>query len=356
MNRREVLSGGLTLAALAASGSTQAQTNNLIGITWGGPQLDASRPIASAWQRSHPGTRVAWEVHTGSSSAVATKIRATWPNVNLHFCHVNDPAIHIMNREGWLETVDDLPNLKHVPDKFILKNASGNAIAVPHCASAVCWGYRTDLVETPINALSDLLEPRFKGRIGFRDPNSWSGLPLVSIALDGGGDERNIDPAFDFLSKVAKAGNIVNVGKSNADVINSLNLGESSVAIAGATEWAEVAKNHPIKLLNRVEGSKGLRSFYALVHWAIPKSSLSGPAKDLGNFFLEEANNTAYCKTNGVAPANKNSSFANPLGILLSGDELERFGYFCDFDLMGRQEHKWTERFDTEIRPLLRRS
>jgi len=31
------------------------------------------------------------------------KIQATWPNVKLGLLHVNDPAVHLMNQEGWLK-------------------------------------------------------------------------------------------------------------------------------------------------------------------------------------------------------------------------------------------------------------
>ncbi len=243
-----------------------------------------------------------------------------------------------------------------MPTRFILRNAQGQAIAGPHCASAVCWGYRPDLVDGPISSLSDLLEPRFRGKIGFRDVNSWSGLPLVSIAREFGGDEHNVEPAFEFLAKLARGGAIVNVGKSNADVINSLNMGASAVAFAGATEWTEVSKNHKIQLLNKVPGSPALRSYYTVINWAIPKSPNSAAAKDLVNTFLEAENDTVYSRAIGAAPANSQSTLSNPIGILLSQQELEQFGYFCDFGLMARSEHGWTERFDTQIRPLLRQS
>jgi|RhiMethySRZTD1v2_1073278.scaffolds.fasta_scaffold452845_2 putative spermidine/putrescine transport system substrate-binding protein len=357
VSRRAVLvGGGTTVIAAGIPKFASAQATNIVGISWGGPQLDGAKAISSEWAKTRSATRVAWEAHEGSSSAVATKIKATWPNVKLHMCHVNDPAIHLMGREGWLETVDDLPMMKQVHEKFVLRNAQGQALAVPHYASTVCWGYRKDLVDRPIESLSELLEPRFKGRIGFRDPNSWSGLPLVSIALEGGGGEKNIDPAFEFLAKVAKAGNIVNVGKSNADVINSLNLGESSVAIAGITEWAEVAKNHPVQLLTKVPNSKSLKAFYALVHWAIPKSPVSGAAKELANYFLDPVKETEYMKIVGAAPSVKGVQFSDPLGALVSEADLDKYAYFCDFNLMSQLAQKWTERFDVEIRPLLRRA
>jgi hypothetical protein len=36
--------------------------------------------------------------------------------------------------------------------------------------------------------------------------------------------------------------------------------------------------------------------------------------------------------------------------------DLDKYAYFCDFNLMSQLAQKWTERFDVEIRPLLRRA
>ena len=46
----------------------------------------------------------------------------------------------------------------------------------------------------------------------------------------------------------------------------------------------------------------------------------------------------------------------SPLGALLKDDEFESFGYFCGFDYMSQNVQKWIERFDLDVRPLLRRS
>ncbi len=355
--RRSFIASAAASLGMSVFHETLAQSaSTIVGVSWGGAQVDGAKAIAAEWLKGRRDYRMAWEVHEGSSSAVATKIRSTWPEVKLHLCHVNDPAIHIMRREGWLEPVNDLPNLKDAHPRFVLRDAAGNALAVPHYASTVCWGYRQDLVDRPIGSLEELLDPRFKGRVGLRDPSSFSGLILVAFALEAGGDEKRIDPAFDILARLARTGNVVNVAKGNADVVNSLNLGKSSIAMAGLAEWSVVARNHPVKLLAKVPGSRALKSFYSLAHWAIPKSSVSAGAADLANYFLSPERQTQYAKHIGTAPANRLATYDDPLGALLKEDEFERFGYFCDFDYMSQNVQKWIERFDLEVRPLLRRS
>ena len=357
MDRREFIGG--TLAGVAAATlphpvlAQRDGADALVGVTWGGPWLEGTKPIVAAWQKQKPTARIAWELHEGSSAAIATKIRAAWPNVKHDLVHGNDPVIHVMMKEGWLELVDDLPNLKDIPEKFVLRDQQKRAMAVPHFAGAVVWGYRTDLVDKPITSLEQLLEPRFRGKVGLRAPSSWSGLPLVSMAAERGGNERNIDPGFEFLKDLARAGNVVTVANSGMDVVNSLNLGELVVFLAAATEWSRVIPNHPIKLLNRMPGSNSLKAYYTLGHWIIPKGPKSAVAKELANLFIEPENNEAYGKTIGAAPVNVKSKLTDPMDIFLKPDELDRFGYFCDYEYMSQNDQKWIERFDTEIRPLL---
>jgi putative spermidine/putrescine transport system substrate-binding protein len=329
-----------------------AQT--LVGVNWGGPWLDGAKPIAKAWEQK-TGNKIAWELHEGSSAAVATKIRATWPTVKYDLIAGNDPVIHIMTREGWLEAVDDVPSLRDIPKNMIVRDKQGRAMAVPHFAGSVCWGYRTDLVKEPITSLKDLLEPRFKGKVGLRDTGSWSGLPLVSMALEFGGNERSIDPAFDFLKELAKRGHVANVAKSGMDVINSMNLGDSAVTLAPVPEWVKIRANHPVKLLNRVPGSRSLKGFYTLGHWILPKGTKVALAKDFTNFFVSPENDEAYAKAIGAAPTNVKAKFDPALGeYFFAPGELDQYAYFCDFDYMSQNDQKWIQRFDLEIRPLLR--
>jgi ABC-type glycerol-3-phosphate transport system substrate-binding protein len=97
-----------------------------------------------------------------------------------------------------------------------------------------------------------------------------------------------------------------------------------------------------VKLLAKLPGSRALKSFYSLAHWAIPKSSVSAGAKDLANYFLSPERQTQYAKLIGMAPANRLATYDDPpLGALLKEDEFERFGYFCDFDYMSQNVQKW---------------
>src|SRR5262245_2710801 len=149
LSRRDFMvtttAGGLVAATIGAPRRALA-TENLVGVTWGGLWIDATKPVAEEWGKRRD-ARITWELHEGSSITVATKIRATWPNVRYDIISGNDPLFHICIKEGWLETVDDLPNLGDIPKGFIMRDPAGRAVSVPKSVDSVTWGYRTDLIK-----------------------------------------------------------------------------------------------------------------------------------------------------------------------------------------------------------------
>jgi putative spermidine/putrescine transport system substrate-binding protein len=361
MTRRRLLQASATAGMVAmelpfAATRRAAAAEGLVGVTWGGAWINATRPIADVWSKK-TGARIVWELHEGSSTAVATKIKATWPTVKYDIVSGNDPLFYLMLNEGWLEPVDDLPNLKDVPNEFVLRDAQGHASTVPTSIDSVVWGYRTDLVKEPITALSQILEPRFKAKIAMRGPNSYNGLQIVSMALERGGNEKNIEPGFQFAKELATAGNISVVSKGGVDIVNAMNTGEASVAFASSSEWVSIVKNHPVKILTRVPRSPSLKAFYSLLHWGVVKGPRAALAKDFANYMLSTEVNEDYSRQIAEAPANIHAKTSPELADDYVGpEEIKDFAYLADWKYMTEQGSEWVTRFDTEVRPLLKRS
>jgi len=327
---------------------------NLVGVTWGGSWINATRPISDAWGKTS-GSRIVWELHEGSSTAVATKIKATWPTVKYDIVSGNDPLFYLMLNEDWLEPVDDLPNLKDVPKEYILRDAKGAARTVPCSMDAIVWGYRTDLVKQPINKLSQILEPRFKSKIAMRGPNSYNALQIVSMALERGGSEKNMDPGFEFAKDLAKSGNISVVSKGGVDIVNAMNTGEASIAFASSSEWITIKKNWPVKILTRVPDSPSMKAFYSLLHWGVVKSPRAAAAKDFANYLIKPEVNEEYSKAIAQAPANVKAKISPEIAdCYVTPEELKQWAYLPDWKLMTDMGSEWVKRFDTDVRPLIR--
>ncbi len=356
LNRRKILKI-MTLAPAAKFGLPSASAyaaEPIVGVSWGGPWLDAVKQISAEWEKAN-NQQVRWEPHEGgTSAAIITKLRASWPNLDRNLIHTNDPVAHTMAAEGWLEPLDDLPSIKDMPDEFVLRDMDDRVIAAPHSAGVTVWGYRTDLVPEGITSLSDLLSPKFSGGVGLRTPTLTSGLPLVTLALERGGSEHNIDPAFDFLKELAATRKVTGVFGSAIDTVNSVASGATAVTFGSLDEWRQLAKVVPIKILNRVPNGGGLKNFYVLTQIAVTKGPHSEATKQLVEYLIQPKQDARYASLVSNAPTNIKAKFDNPQGYFLNPDELKSFGYFCDYKLMSEKGPEWNERFNREIQPLLR--
>ena len=74
---------------------------------------------------------------------------------------VNGTMIESYRKRGWLAdaTVRQIPNLKHVDDKWLNAFEGVNGHAVPYFWGTLGIGYRTDLVATPPQTWMDLYKP-----------------------------------------------------------------------------------------------------------------------------------------------------------------------------------------------------
>lgn len=326
----------------------------LTAVTWGGPWFESTQKVAADFSESRD-VQLAWELHQGGSQKIVTKIKAAWPTVQYDLIAAWDPVFQAMLREGWLEPVDDLPNLKDVPDTYITRNAQGQAVVVPMGVTVTCWGYRNDMVDKPVTSFKDLLEPRFKGLVCMRTPTSYSGLPYVGIALEFGGDEYNIEPAFDFLKELAKRGNIGRVAGSDTDAINSMTTGETAFGFGVGNVWDRIAKAQPITPLMRVPESNGLKGLIYKDGWVVLKGPRAELAKEFANFTVSPENATFICGALAAFPANSKATAGEQAQEWsYRPEELGTYAYAADFGHLSEQVSEWSRRFEQEVTPLLR--
>ena len=58
-------------------------------------------------------------------------------------------------------------------------------MTTPLSTSGAFWGYRTDLVDKPIESIEQLLEPRFKGKLCVPFPVNLTGLLMLTLTKSG---------------------------------------------------------------------------------------------------------------------------------------------------------------------------
>ena len=346
------MAAGLTSSLPGFNRAFAAQ--NLTAVTWGGPWFDSAKQVAADFSKEHD-VDFAWELHQGGSQKIVGKVKATWPTVKYDMIAAWDPVFHAMIREGWLEPVDDLPNLKDIPEPYITRNPAGQAVTVPMSVTVTCWGYRKDMITEPVTSFKDLLEPRFKGLVCIRTPTSYSGLAYVGMALEFGGDEKNIEPAFDFIKELAKRGNIRRVAGSDVDSINSMTTGETAFGFGVGNVWERIAKAYPIEALMRVPTSKGLKGLIYRDGWVVLKGPRAALAKEFANFTVSAKNATTIAGALASFPANSKATAGEKAKIWsYQPDELDKYAYFADFGHLSQQVSAWSKRFEREITPLLK--
>lgn len=358
------LGGALSLAGAVSApmqlfgGSKAAAAEEVTAVTWGGPLLKANEVIAADFTEK-TGNSVLWELHEGGAANILSKIKATWPDsVKYDMVQAWDPVFYSMMNEGWLADVDDVVGLDEVAkplvDKF--RDKDGKAKIIPVATDGSYFGYRTDMVSKPITNMNDLLDPSLKGKIGLLDPSMYSFTPYVAMALELGGSEKDLEPAWEFMKKLAQSGNVAQILKSDVDTINALTTGSIAVSYTGIGNWGKIDEAAPIQLCNRVDGSKGLKSFLFTLGWAILNGPHAATAKEFASYLIRADHDEFYAANTTASPVNVKSKASPELEkfVLTSDDDLQKYAYFPDFEYISQNIGEWSKRFEVEIQPLVR--
>jgi putative spermidine/putrescine transport system substrate-binding protein len=350
------LTATMSLQGLAPALSQQGE--QLLVVMWGAAWIDVCRRIAEAYV-AKTGDKIAWELHAGGAMAIVAKIKPVWPRVNYNLISGWDPVFRAMIKEDWVLPVslDEMPALKDIPPIFFQKNAKGELMSVPLSTSGAFWGYRTDLVDKPIESVEQLLEPQFKGKICVPFPVNLTGLLMLTLAVQRGGNERNIEPGWQFLKELASRGQIGRVFNNNSEFIDTMSSGETSVSFFNLGAWTQVRKRFPVKLLNRLKDNKGFlfNEGFAVIKNDDPKKIAA--AKRFANHFATPEICEQYNWPLGEGPTNPKSK-PNPevADALYQPDELAQYAYIADFEYMSSQVDAWAKRWEQEIAPLIRRA
>jgi putative spermidine/putrescine transport system substrate-binding protein len=122
-------------------------------------------------------------------------------------------------------TPDDVPNIREIPEKYWVRTSSGKLAGVPIYFSYLGIAYNTELAKAAdFASWKDLAAPKWKDRISISRPVFVAAYDLTLYAKLAGGDENDIKPGVDLLSRIAK--NALNVYTSMASVQAQLGRGE----------------------------------------------------------------------------------------------------------------------------------
>jgi putative spermidine/putrescine transport system substrate-binding protein len=363
LSRRDLLKNSIAVGlagpapVIGMPSAALAEGQQLLVVMWGTPWIEVCRQIVDAYD-AKTGDRVAWELHAGGAMAIVAKMKPLWPRVNYNLISGWDPVFRAMINQDWVVPVDldEMPALQDIPPAFFQRNSKGQLASVPLSTTGAFWGYRTDLVDKPIESVEQLLEPRFKGKLCVPFPVNLTGLLMLTLAVQRGGNEHNIEPGWQFLKELAGKGQIGRVINNNSEFIDAMSSGETSVAFFNIGAWTTVRKHFPVKILSRLRDNKGFlfNEGFAVIKNDDPKKVAA--AKALANYFATPEINEQYNWPLGEGPTNPKAK-TNPVvaDVFYKPDELAQYAYIADFDFMSSQVDGWAKRWEQEIGPLIRR-
>ena len=173
-------------------------------------------------------------------------------------------------------TVADVPALGHMLSFFdtapFWKIRDGVYNSAPWTWGPIGINTRPDKVTTPITSYQDLLDPKFKGRIGTYD----SDINMVSLgAVAVGADPAKLTveqlngPVKDFLTKLKPQIRVLST--SLGDQVNTLVAGDVDIELIGLAWFVAEAKKQNVTIDFQVppkEGSFGFVDAAIVTPWA----------------------------------------------------------------------------------------
>ncbi|WP_369726288.1 extracellular solute-binding protein [Bradyrhizobium sp. LLZ17] len=333
-----------------ASGVDSVQT--ITASEWGGVHIESIKKIAD----EQSDVDINWQTIAGAIN-ILPKIRAAWPQPGIDLVAGYEASFQEIARQNWAEpvTAANVPNIVDVPEKLLMKDSGGNIINIPRTITATLWFCRQDIMPFEITQLDDLLDPRLKGKICFPALTINSGLQLLSLALYQGGDERNIEPAWEFIKKLARSGNIGRVAKSGSEVVNTISSGESCLTFECGTHAIELARKFKIRYLIKMDPQKtGFWTYLAHHGWCVLKGGNTDAAFKFANFVIGPERNAEFNQLVGGIPANIKSKVSDEAKLLaFNNEEIERYTYIPDWSYLTEQSGAWLDRWEQEVAPLL---
>jgi putative spermidine/putrescine transport system substrate-binding protein len=329
---------------------TAAAATEITAVEWGGDVVNAMKQIETKQDKE----KVNWVLHQGGSGAILPKIKATWPRADYDYVSGWEGSFNGMIKEDWLVpvTAQSVPNLADIPQKVIVKNAKGEWMAVPRAVGGIYVAYREDICPVAVKGIDDLFDPRLKGKICWPGPSQAMMLPLVALSLHAGGNEKNMDPGFALMKKLAQSGNIGRVGVTDTDFSTSLTSGETALGYYSEPQLTTVAKSFPLVRLTKQEG---LPTFLYQSGFAIFKNRPNLQATlDFVNFCISPEMDSRYAEVAGEAPLNIKARTPDSLKHLaFTPEQMDKYVYVPDFDVVLSQQDAWSKRWENEIAPLL---
>lgn len=229
-------------------------------------------------------------------------LRASAGNPQYNVSWVSYFAAATLYRDGITQGFDaaDFPELRNVPEKFILKAPDGKVIGIPVQFQYYGIAFNTELAKaSDFPSWLTLTEPRWKGKLAQAQPYIAASYDLPMFAHIAGGNERNLEPGVPALKRFSQ--NATTILTSFAQGNTLLSRGEvTALPFYSARVRALKREGAPVDITIPKEGAVMLP--YMLV---VPKGAKNREAlMKFLNYALEAAGQVRMYDYSGYIPLN----------------------------------------------------
>lgn len=334
--------GGLGAAAMTTSatpyfawGQTRFSGRKLVSQGFGGPTQDMIQHAVFALLDKRDGS-ASTQVPLQSAAAFSRmRAEAAAPQIDMH--QFSGGQEKLAAAEQLTAPLGDLPDLSAVPDA--MKDANGHWVTFALIAEGIL--YRTDKVKTPPRSYKDFLDPQYDGHIAFPTITNGYGTDfLVMLARAFGGSEKDVEPGFKAMAKIAANATIF---RAASEVPGLFAQGDAWILPYDST-LAKRCKDAglPVAFVAPDEGSVAS----ACTVCVAAKSANLDLARAAAAQFISVESQTAIAETLQWAPVNSKVSLPEALARQLPrSDQLVAL----DSTTMTRLRPQWTERWNREI-------
>jgi putative spermidine/putrescine transport system substrate-binding protein len=246
IDRRAVIAGVLGLALRPRDGAAQALRfagRELVSSGFGGSTQDI---IQDAVFRPFDRATGAKSVQVPLQSAAAfARMRAEAASPQIDMFQFSGGQEQSAAAEKLAAPLAETPRLALLPARF--KDAERRYVVTAVIAEGIV--YRTDKIKTPPRSYQDFFKPEYDGHIAFPAVTNGYGLDfLVMLARTFGGGEKDIEPGFKALARIAPKASIFKAasdlpslfGQNDVwimpyDTGNAFKVRESGLPVAYAT-------------------------------------------------------------------------------------------------------------------------
>jgi len=253
IDRRHLLrSAGAVGLATGVSRLALAQSKTLVAATFPGTWSEADRNVILPAFKQKTGAAVTQSIILAGDQI--SRLAAAKGNQPFDVAFLDAPQVIDAARDG---LIVEYPVDKSANFKELLPSAQdkwGPKITM----QVIGIGYNPSKITTPPTSWDDLLDPKYKGRVGLTALNSQLGIAfLVEVNRLKGGTDDNFDPAFKYLSQLlpnvgAIAANLgayatlwqqeqVDIAPYNFNFVQTLKAKdvpvELSIPMSGAVGW-----------------------------------------------------------------------------------------------------------------------